>query len=152
MKPIVFTLVESKNTSWKWFIICIRDGVTSRESSFVICDRHGGEQPKWLPPTAYHRVCVTHLYSNFNTKVKDYTSKEKLGRVPYQRKANAMATWKYAHMDYVQFVAHEYTLEAYNMTWNYYFAPLFDEDFWKPYEGLPHEPNLDSTVKKSVEI
>ncbi|KAL9682677.1 hypothetical protein QQ045_014482 [Rhodiola kirilowii] len=43
-------------------------------------------QLEWLPPKEYHRVCVRHLQSNFNDKVKDSTLKEKLGRVTYQSK------------------------------------------------------------------
>ncbi|KAL9672171.1 hypothetical protein QQ045_028420 [Rhodiola kirilowii] len=54
-------------------------------------DRHGGimatmKEPQWSPPNAYHRICVHHFQSNFNTKVKDSYLKKKLGKVAYAKK------------------------------------------------------------------
>ncbi|KAL9659248.1 hypothetical protein QQ045_024053 [Rhodiola kirilowii] len=59
---------------------CIREGVTSRRGLCVISDRHGGimatmKEPQWSLPNAYHRICVHHFQSNFNTKVA-YAKKE----------------------------------------------------------------------------
>ncbi|KAL9671649.1 hypothetical protein QQ045_009219 [Rhodiola kirilowii] len=40
---LAFALVESENTSsWKWFMSCIREGVTQREGLCVVSDRHAG--------------------------------------------------------------------------------------------------------------
>ncbi|KAL9658910.1 hypothetical protein QQ045_015572 [Rhodiola kirilowii] len=90
--PLAFALVESENTSsWKWFMSCIREGVTQREGLCVVSDRHAGilavmREPEWRDPKAYHRVCVRHLQSNFMTKVKDEVLKAKLGDVAYAKK------------------------------------------------------------------
>ncbi|KAL9674544.1 hypothetical protein QQ045_030816 [Rhodiola kirilowii] len=90
--PVVFVLVESENTSsWSWFMRCIHDGVTSRQGSCVFSDRHGGimeamKEPAWSPPMAYHRICVHHFQSNFNTKVKDSFLKKKFGKIAYAKK------------------------------------------------------------------
>ncbi|KAL9691507.1 hypothetical protein QQ045_011931 [Rhodiola kirilowii] len=81
--PVAFALVERENTfSWSWFMSCIREGVTSRRGLCVVSDRHGGimatmNEPQWSPPNAYHRICVHHFQSNFNTKVKDSYLKTK---------------------------------------------------------------------------
>ncbi|KAL9666381.1 hypothetical protein QQ045_000711 [Rhodiola kirilowii] len=48
---------------------------------------------------------------------------------------------KFTNREYSEYVPHEYTLEAYNMTWSYHFSPLPHSDFWEPYDGLPHMPN-----------
>ncbi|KAL9667359.1 hypothetical protein QQ045_001713 [Rhodiola kirilowii] len=85
--PLSFALVESKNTSsWKWFMSCIREGVTQREGLCAVSDRHAGIlavmcEPEWREPNAYHHVCVRHLQSNFMMKVKDEVLKAKLGDV-----------------------------------------------------------------------
>ncbi|KAL9680877.1 hypothetical protein QQ045_012657 [Rhodiola kirilowii] len=57
----------------------------------VISDKHAGimaatTELEWSPPMAYHRVCVSHSQSNFNTKVKDSFLKKKLGKVAYAKK------------------------------------------------------------------
>ncbi|KAL9660765.1 hypothetical protein QQ045_025583 [Rhodiola kirilowii] len=92
--PFYFVVVESEsNSSWKWFMSYIQEGVTQREGLCIISDRHKGilaamREPQWSSPHTYHRVCVRHLHlqSNFMSKVKDLFLKEKLGRVAYQRK------------------------------------------------------------------
>ncbi|KAL9683768.1 hypothetical protein QQ045_021193 [Rhodiola kirilowii] len=89
---VSFAVVESEsNLSWKWFMSCIREGVTQCEGLCIISDRHKGilatmREPQWSPPHAYHRVCVRHLQSNFMSKVKDLFLEKKLGHVAYQRK------------------------------------------------------------------
>ncbi|KAL9688447.1 hypothetical protein QQ045_032868 [Rhodiola kirilowii] len=169
---IAFALVESENTSsWSRFMRCIREGVTSRQGLCVISDRHGEiiaaiKEPEWSPPMAYHRICVHHFQSNFNTKVKDSYLKKKLGKVTTGTKhhlwkvclpertcdcgkwttlhipcSHSIAAYKFANREYIDYVPHEYTLQAYNMTWSYHFSPLPDSDFWEPYYGLPHRPN-----------
>ncbi|KAL9664208.1 hypothetical protein QQ045_019606 [Rhodiola kirilowii] len=86
-----FALVESENTSsWKWFISCIREGVTQREGLCIVSDKHNEilaamREPEWQEPMSYHRVCVCHLQSNFMMKVKDEVLKAKLGDVAYEK-------------------------------------------------------------------
>ncbi|KAL9659079.1 hypothetical protein QQ045_012325 [Rhodiola kirilowii] len=76
--PLAFALVESENnSSWKWFMSCIRQGVTQREGLCVVSDRHAGiladmRESEWCDPKAYHRVCVRHFQSNFMTKAFDH--------------------------------------------------------------------------------
>ncbi|KAL9685796.1 hypothetical protein QQ045_023249 [Rhodiola kirilowii] len=74
--PIAYALVESENVeSWKWFMMCIRNGVTQRQGLCIISDRHIGiirvmKEDDWMPPKAYHRICIRHFASNLNQKVK----------------------------------------------------------------------------------
>ncbi|KAL9673341.1 hypothetical protein QQ045_029597 [Rhodiola kirilowii] len=90
--PLGFALVESENiSSWKWFMSCIREGVTQRVELCIVSDRHAGilaamQEPEWKEPMAYHRVCVRHLQSNFMTKVSDEVLKAKLGEVAFAKK------------------------------------------------------------------
>ncbi|KAL9666322.1 hypothetical protein QQ045_000650 [Rhodiola kirilowii] len=90
--PLAFALVESENnSSWMWFMSCIREGVTQREGLCVVSDMHNGilaamREPKWQEPRAFHRICVCHLQRNFMTKVKDEILKAKLGDVAYAKK------------------------------------------------------------------
>ncbi|KAL9666818.1 hypothetical protein QQ045_001160 [Rhodiola kirilowii] len=61
--PLAFVLVESENnSSWKWFMSCIREGVTKREGLCVVSDRHKG---------------ILAAMRNFMTKVKDEVLKAK---------------------------------------------------------------------------
>ncbi|KAL9686888.1 hypothetical protein QQ045_031281 [Rhodiola kirilowii] len=61
--PIAYALVESENVeSWKWFMMCIRNGVTERQGLCIISDRHIGimrvmKEDEWKPPNAYHHFC-----------------------------------------------------------------------------------------------
>ncbi|KAL9666312.1 hypothetical protein QQ045_000640 [Rhodiola kirilowii] len=77
--PLAFALVESENnSSWKWFMSCIREGVTKWEGLCVVSDRHKGilaamHEPEWQEPKAFHRV-------------KDEVLKAKLGEVAYAKK------------------------------------------------------------------
>ena len=57
---------------------CIRNKVTQRTGICVISDRHPGiiaaiRDPHldWAAPSAYHRICMRHLASNFMTWFKD---------------------------------------------------------------------------------
>ncbi|CAM8896524.1 unnamed protein product [Rhodiola kirilowii] len=51
--PLAFALVERENnSSWKWFMSCIREGVTQREGLCVVSDRHARimtamREPEW---------------------------------------------------------------------------------------------------------
>ncbi|CAM8986768.1 unnamed protein product [Rhodiola kirilowii] len=55
--------------------------------------------------------------------------------------SHAIAVCKFTNREYSDYVPHEYTLEAYNMTWSYHFSPLSHSELWEPYVGLPHKPN-----------
>ncbi|KAL9682660.1 hypothetical protein QQ045_014465 [Rhodiola kirilowii] len=52
-----------------------------------------------------------------------------------------MSACKYERVDYSDYVAHEYTLEAYHVAWQYNFNHLYHEDFWRDYVGPVHVPN-----------
>ena len=77
--PLEFAITEGENTdSWGWFLACIRNRVTQRTGICVISDRHLGimtvmTDPHlgWIAPSAYHRICMHHLASNFMTWFKD---------------------------------------------------------------------------------
>ncbi|KAL9679008.1 hypothetical protein QQ045_016861 [Rhodiola kirilowii] len=88
--PLAYALVESENIdSWKWFMTCIRNGVTQREGLCIISDRHAGimrvmEEDDWKPPKAYHHICIRHFASNFNIKVKCLAKKALLTSIGYE--------------------------------------------------------------------
>ena len=77
--PLAFIIIEGENIdSWGWFLACIRNRVTQRTGICVISDRHLGimaamSDPHlgWVAPSAYHRICMRHLASNFMTRFKD---------------------------------------------------------------------------------
>ena len=77
--PLTFSITEGENTdSWGWFLACIRNRVTQRTGIWVISDIHPGIMAAmtdphlgWVVPSAYHRICMHHLASNFVTRFKD---------------------------------------------------------------------------------
>ena len=77
--PLTFSITKGENTdSWGWFLACIRNRVTQRTGICVISDKHLGivvtmNDPHlgWAAPSAYHRICMRHLASNFMTWFKD---------------------------------------------------------------------------------
>ena len=77
--PLTFAITEGENTdSWGWFLACIRNRVTERLRICVISDRHPGIMAAmtdphlgWAAPSAYHRICMRHLASNFMILFKD---------------------------------------------------------------------------------
>ena len=74
-----FSITEGENTdSLGWFLACIRNKVTKRTGICIIFDRHLGIMATmadphlgWATPSAYHRICMRHLASNFITRFKD---------------------------------------------------------------------------------
>ena len=76
---LAFSVTEGENTdSWGWFLSCIRNRVTQRTGICVISDRHPSIMATmtdphlgWAAPSAYHRICMRHLASNFMTRFKD---------------------------------------------------------------------------------
>ncbi|KAL9681985.1 hypothetical protein QQ045_013778 [Rhodiola kirilowii] len=59
---------DSENIeSWKWFMTCIRSGVTQRDGLCIISDRHIGimrvmKEDDWSPPRAYRTKIRTNMY------------------------------------------------------------------------------------------
>ena len=77
--PLAFAITEGETIdSWRSFLACIRNRVTQRKGICVIFDRHPGimvamSDPHlgWAAPSAYHKICMCHLASNFMTRFKD---------------------------------------------------------------------------------
>ena len=97
--PLPFVIIEGENTnSWGWFLACIKNRVTQRTGICVISDRHLGimavmTDPHlgWAASSAYHRICMRHLASNFMTRFKDKVLKNLVCRAALastQRKFN----------------------------------------------------------------
>jgi transposase-like protein len=84
--PLAFEVMEkeSKDT-WRWFLRCLKKHVTKNREFCIISDRHGGilNAMKWKklqPLNAYHRFCIRHLVSNFNTRFHDKRLKNMIQR------------------------------------------------------------------------
>uniref|UniRef100_A0A2N9IWN4 Zinc finger PMZ-type domain-containing protein n=1 Tax=Fagus sylvatica TaxID=28930 RepID=A0A2N9IWN4_FAGSY len=84
--PLAFVVMEkeSKDT-WRWFLRCLKKHVTKNRELCIISDRHGGilNAMKWSklqPLNAYHRFCIRHLVSNFNTRFHDKRLKNMIQR------------------------------------------------------------------------
>ena len=82
---------------------CIINRVTQRTGICVISDKHPSIMAAmtdphigWTAPSAYHKICMRHLASNFMTRLKDKLLKNLVCRedlVRTQRKFNKhMAT------------------------------------------------------------
>ena len=92
--PLAFAIIEEDNTdSWSWFLACIRVGMRQRKSLCLIFDHHPSiivvvneTYSGWTDPDAYHRFCMCHLVSNFNTKFKDKTLKDLMCRTTMESK------------------------------------------------------------------
>ena len=72
---------------------CIKVGVTQTKGLCLISNRHPGiiaaineTYSRWIEPDAYHRFCMCHLMSNFNTKFKDKTLKDLMCRAAMESK------------------------------------------------------------------
>ena len=76
---LTFAITGGENIdSWRWFLACIRNRVTQQAGIYVISDRHPSimavmSDPHlgWVAPSAYHRICMYYLASNFMTRFKD---------------------------------------------------------------------------------
>ena len=88
--PLAFSITEGDNTdSWGWFLACIRNRVTQQTGICVISDKHPSIMEAmtdthlgWATPSAYHRICMRHLASNFLTRFKDKLLKNLVCRAP----------------------------------------------------------------------
>ena len=78
--PVAYAVVdiESKD-SWIWFFnLLIEDlGITNGKAWVVISDKQKGLVPaiEKVLPTAKHRMCVRHLYSNFRASHTSFALK-----------------------------------------------------------------------------
>uniref|UniRef100_A0A2N9GCN4 MULE transposase domain-containing protein n=1 Tax=Fagus sylvatica TaxID=28930 RepID=A0A2N9GCN4_FAGSY len=84
--PLAFAVMEkeSKDT-WRWFLRFLKKHVTKNRELCIISDRHRGilNAMKWSklqPLNAYHRFCIRHLVSNFNTRFHDKRLKNMIQR------------------------------------------------------------------------
>ena len=84
--PLAFAVMEkeSKDT-WRWFLRCLKKHVTKNRELCIVSDRHRGilNAMKWKklhPLNAYHRFCIRHLVSNFNTRFHDKRLKNMIQR------------------------------------------------------------------------
>ena len=76
---LAFAITEGENTdSWRWFLACIKNRVTQRTGICVISDKHPSIIVAMIDPhlgcaapSAYHKICMHHLASNFMTRFKD---------------------------------------------------------------------------------
>ncbi|KAL9679318.1 hypothetical protein QQ045_017176 [Rhodiola kirilowii] len=58
--PLAYALVESENNeSWKWFMTCIRSGVTQRDGLCIISDRHIGIMRVMKEDDCLHQELIT---------------------------------------------------------------------------------------------
>ena len=77
--PLAFSITEGENIdSWGWFLACIKNKVSQQTGICVISNKHPGimaimSDPHlgWDAPSAYHKICMFHLASNFMTRFKD---------------------------------------------------------------------------------
>nr|KYP35429.1 hypothetical protein KK1_043531 [Cajanus cajan] len=89
--PLAFAVVEGETLlAWSWFLSHLRLHVTNKEGICLISDRHRSiksaienEAIGWRPPNAYHKYCIRHIASNFNTRFKDVKLKQKLVKLGY---------------------------------------------------------------------
>ena len=77
---LAYAIMDEKTTaSWSWFLFQLRTHIVKdRNEICLISDRHPGilnaiadESIGWSPPRAYHRYCLRHICSNFNTHFKN---------------------------------------------------------------------------------
>ena len=85
---VAFAVVETESgETWGWFLRMIREHVTDRDGICLISDRHHSileavnvPSNGWCPPRGYHRFCLRHIASNFNTNFKNIPLKNILRR------------------------------------------------------------------------
>ena len=106
--PLAFAITECENIdSWGWFLACIRNRVTQRTRICFIFNKHPGimaamsnPQLGWAASSAYHRICMRHLTSNFITRFKNKLLKNLVCIVALatkQRKFNRHMPYNWEH-------------------------------------------------------
>ena len=78
--PLAYAIVDEETTaSWSWFLFQLRTYIVKdRNGICLISNRHPGilnaiadESIGWSLSHAYHRYCLRHICSNFNTHFKN---------------------------------------------------------------------------------
>ena len=94
--PLAFVVVEEESqSSWYWFLDCIKKYVTTLEGICIIFDRHtrimsaidailaidDEDDDSLRPSNLYHWFCLRHVASNFNERYHDKQLKNVIMRV-----------------------------------------------------------------------
>ena len=78
--PLAFAIVEEENfCCWRWFLRHVKNHVVQEcQGICLISDRHNGilkavneNGSPWVEPYGFHRYCLQHFISNFNSKFRD---------------------------------------------------------------------------------
>ncbi|XP_020102105.1 uncharacterized protein LOC109719725 [Ananas comosus] len=73
MFPVAYGVVESENAeSWEWFLVALKEAIGCPNGLVLSSDRQKGLDKALLAvyPTAEHRECMRHLYSNFKKRFR----------------------------------------------------------------------------------
>ncbi|XP_030970566.1 uncharacterized protein LOC115990939 [Quercus lobata] len=93
--PLAFAVVDCESrSSWRWFLQCLRDTighVIPKEGICIISDRHLGIKnaiANWSrrddgSTPVFHRYCLRHVVSNFNTYFQNSTLKSTVLKAGY---------------------------------------------------------------------
>ncbi|XP_030974601.1 uncharacterized protein LOC115994541 [Quercus lobata] len=116
--PLAFAIVDSESgSSWRWFLQCLRDAigrVIPNEGICIISDRHLGIKnaiancPRRDDGRAlvFHRYCLRHVASNFNTHFQNSTLKSAALKAGYASQAvkftSIMETIKQAEIEAIR--------------------------------------------------
>ncbi|XP_020094138.1 uncharacterized protein LOC109714112 [Ananas comosus] len=71
--PVAYGVVESENAeSWEWFLVALKEAIGCPNGLVLSSDRQKGLDKALLAvyPTAEHRECMRHLYSNFKKRFR----------------------------------------------------------------------------------
>ncbi|KAL9687131.1 hypothetical protein QQ045_031529 [Rhodiola kirilowii] len=98
--------------------------ITNASKSFNGVLKHGRD----LPISALVMFTFKQLNKYFNNHRYRYDNSDS-AFAPKVHQSHAITACKFAHREYNDYVPHEYTLQAYNMTWSYHFSPLPHADF-----------------------
>ena len=97
--PLTFAVVDNKSGSrWGWFLECLRDTIGDMMPSEGICiiyDRHIGIKNAIVAwprdenesTQIFHRYCLRHVASNFNTHFQDSILQSLVLKVGYATQA-----------------------------------------------------------------
>ncbi|XP_030936662.1 uncharacterized protein LOC115961901 [Quercus lobata] len=116
--PLAFAIVDSESgSSWRWFLQCLRDAigrVIPNEGICIISDRHLSikntiaNYPRRDDgrPLVFHRYCLRHVASNFNTHFQNSTLKSAALKAGYASQAvkfyTIMETIKQAEIEAIR--------------------------------------------------
>ncbi|XP_020111463.1 uncharacterized protein LOC109726337 [Ananas comosus] len=101
MFPVAYGVVESENAeSWEWFLVALKEAIGCPNGLVLSSDRQKGLDKALLAvyPTAEHRECMRHLYSNFKKRFRGDILKKHLWGAA---RAYTSSAFQY-HMERVQ--------------------------------------------------